>query len=72
MRPAGHGRIRAARTPERTGVYSYEREVEPFSDDGDRAVPGRQGGLDRLAEPPAVVSAHGDRLGHERQAAGDP
>ena len=32
MRPAG---LRAfeARTPERTGVYSYEREVEPFTDD---------------------------------------
>ena len=32
MRPAG---IRAfeAKTPERTGVYSYEREVEPFSAD---------------------------------------
>ena len=32
MRPAGIAAFEA-RTPERTGVYSYEREVEPLSDD---------------------------------------
>lgn len=31
MRPAGIAAFEA-RTPERTGVYSYEREVEPLSD----------------------------------------
>jgi hypothetical protein len=32
MRPAGIAAFEA-RTPERTGVYSYEREVEPLSDE---------------------------------------
>jgi uncharacterized protein YdeI (YjbR/CyaY-like superfamily) len=32
MRPAGMAAFKA-RTPERTGVYSYEREVEPLSDE---------------------------------------
>jgi uncharacterized protein YdeI (YjbR/CyaY-like superfamily) len=32
MRPAGR-RAFDARTPERTAIYSYEREVEPFTDE---------------------------------------
>jgi uncharacterized protein YdeI (YjbR/CyaY-like superfamily) len=32
MRPAGIAAFEA-RTPERTGVYSYERDIEPFTDE---------------------------------------
>ena len=71
MRPAGLAAFEA-RTPERTGVYSYEREAATFDCGRGRALPGGRGGLGRLAATRTVVSPGRDLLGGERQATGDP
>ena len=71
MRPAGLAAFEA-RTPEKTAIYSYERRGRGLQRRGDRAIPGRRGGLGGLGAPPAVLSQGRHVLGHEREAGGDP
>ena len=70
MRPAGVAAFEA-RTADRTGVYSYEREVERPDRRRARAVPRRTGRLGGLGSAPGVVPEGGAALGDEREAGRD-
>ena len=66
MRPAGRAAFEKRRK-DRSGVYSFERESKLDARPGE-ALSRRQGGLEVVLGAGAVVPAHGDPLGRERQA----
>ena len=72
MQPAGLAAFEQRRA-DRCGIYAYEqREVAALTADQEavfRATPGRLG---VLLVPAPVVPAHGDVVGGEREAGGDP
>ena len=68
--PAGQ-RAFDARDEKRAGAYSYENRPQRPAGRGAEAVQGAQGGVGVVAGADAVVPAHGDVVGGEREAGGD-
>jgi hypothetical protein len=70
MRPAGLKAFEA-RSPEKTALYSYEREAAAFTKGQQATLRGGRGGVEVLPGAGAVISAEHHPLGFERQTRRD-